>query len=361
KTVLPPNKLGNQIILLLLFLSRFCGLAPLNNRIVGGEAAPPGSWPWQVSLHTFAHICGGSLINDQWVLTAAHCVSCTPFLTVYLGRQNQSESNPNEVSRTVTRIIIHPGYNIPRFNNDIALLKMSEPVVFSNYISPVCLAAFNSTFNIGEDAWVTGWGNIGYDEPLPSPGKLLEVDAEIVGTHQCKCDYSKIDDDVITDNMICAGFREGGKGPCFGDSGGPLVSQQGDRWILAGVVSFGVGCNAPNFPSVYARVSQFESWIKSHITRNRPGFLTFVSNNTEDVLNSSCTTPALTPAINISEGQEPRKLIGYMLGFVNNCQDLDKIYCHFVYKECKQNEMLFLLLSNLNQQQLSNENEHFRL
>uniref|UniRef100_A0A3Q2CGN1 Peptidase S1 domain-containing protein n=1 Tax=Cyprinodon variegatus TaxID=28743 RepID=A0A3Q2CGN1_CYPVA len=341
-----------------------CGLAPLNNRIVGGEAAPPGSWPWQVSLHTFAHICGGSLINDQWVLTAAHCVSwlgSTPFLTVYLGRQNQSESNPNEVSRTVTRIIIHPGYNIPRFNNDIALLKMSEPVVFSNYISPVCLAAFNSTFNIGEDAWVTGWGNIGYDEPLPSPGKLLEVDAEIVGTHQCKCDYSKIDDDVITDNMICAGFREGGKGPCFGDSGGPLVSQQGDRWILAGVVSFGVGCNAPNFPSVYARVSQFESWIKSHITRNRPGFLTFVSNNTEDVLNSSCTTPALTPAINISEGQEPRKLIGYMLGFVNNCQDLDKIYCHFVYKECKQNEMLFLLLSNLNQQQLSNENEHFRL
>uniref|UniRef100_A0A3Q2CGU5 Peptidase S1 domain-containing protein n=1 Tax=Cyprinodon variegatus TaxID=28743 RepID=A0A3Q2CGU5_CYPVA len=254
-----------------------CGLAPLNNRIVGGEAAPPGSWPWQVSLHTFAHICGGSLINDQWVICLA------------LHFPNQSESNPNEVSRTVTRIIIHPGYNIPRFNNDIALLKMSEPVVFSNYISPVCLAAFNSTFNIGEDAWVTGWGNIGYD------GKLLEVDAEIVGTHQCKCDYSKIDDDVITDNMICAGFREGGKGPCFGDSGGPLVSQQGDRWILAGVVSFGVGCNAPNFPSVYARVSQFESWIKSHITRNRPGFLTFVSNNTEDVLNSSSPLLSVSP------------------------------------------------------------------
>uniref|UniRef100_A0A3Q2DF58 chymotrypsin n=1 Tax=Cyprinodon variegatus TaxID=28743 RepID=A0A3Q2DF58_CYPVA len=164
KTVLSTNKLGQQIIVLLLFLSRFvflrCGLAPLNNRIVGGEAAPPGSWPWQVSLHTFAHICGGSLINDQWVLTAAHCPH---------QHLKNSESNPNEVSRTVTRIIIHPEYNKPLYNNDIALLKMSEPVAFSNYISPVCLAAFNSTFNIGEDTWVTGWGNIGYD------GSQLEI------------------------------------------------------------------------------------------------------------------------------------------------------------------------------------------
>ncbi|XP_015260038.1 PREDICTED: transmembrane protease serine 9-like, partial [Cyprinodon variegatus] len=248
-----------------------CGLAPLNNRIVGGEAAPPGSWPWQVSLHTFAHICGGSLINDQWVLTAAHCVSgfsSIAGLTVYLGRQNQSESNPNEVSRTVTRIIIHPEYNKPLYNNDIALLKMSEPVAFSNYISPVCLAAFNSTFNIGEDTWVTGWGNIGYD------------------------DLGYIS---ITDNMICAGFQEGIKGPCFGDSGGPLVSKQGDRWIQAGVVSFGVGCAEPKFPAVYARVSQYESWINSLISINQPGFITFTSEGTDTDLSISCTTPTTTP------------------------------------------------------------------
>uniref|UniRef100_A0A3Q2DEM5 chymotrypsin n=1 Tax=Cyprinodon variegatus TaxID=28743 RepID=A0A3Q2DEM5_CYPVA len=220
-----------------------CGLAPLNNRIVGGEAAPPGSWPWQVSLHTFAHICGGSLINDQWVLTAAHCVSGIAGLTVYLGRQNQSESNPNEVSRTVTRIIIHPEYNKPLYNNDIALLKMSEPVAFSNYISPVCLAAFNSTFNIGEDTWVTGWGNIGYDAQIKV--KLLTIHTYGINLH------SK--------------YRSS-----LGDSGGPLVSKQGDRWIQAGVVSFGVGCAEPKFPAVYARVSQYESWINSLISINQP-------------------------------------------------------------------------------------------
>uniref|UniRef100_A0A3Q2PXE5 Peptidase S1 domain-containing protein n=1 Tax=Fundulus heteroclitus TaxID=8078 RepID=A0A3Q2PXE5_FUNHE len=297
----------------LMATAQICGQPSLNTRIVGGEDAPPGSWPWQVSLHDYNHICGGSLITDQWVLTAAHCYipSLTEFrniwiynpayLTVYLGREVQSESNPNEVSRTVSQIIIHPDYNSPIFNNDIALLKMSEPVKFTSYISPICLAAFNSTFHSGLDSWVTGWGNIGFEQPLPSPGNLSEVEVQVVGSSQCKCDYRAIDEDVITDNMICAGFREGGKGTCHGDSGGPLVSKQGDRWIQAGIVSFAAGCSEPNLPTVYARVSQFENWIKSHINGNQPGFLTYVSNGTEDVHNSSCESPVVTSTINISE------------------------------------------------------------
>ncbi|CAB1423148.1 unnamed protein product [Pleuronectes platessa] len=143
-----------------------CGQPALNTRIVGGEVAPEGSWPWQVSLHrSGSHFCGGSLINNEWVVSAAHCFSSssTNNLVVYLGRQRQEGSNPNEVSRTVSRVINHPSYNSPPKDNDISLLKLSSPVTFTNYIRPVCLAAPDSVFHSGTDSWVTGWARSGQE------------------------------------------------------------------------------------------------------------------------------------------------------------------------------------------------------
>ncbi|XP_068581893.1 transmembrane protease serine 9-like [Cebidichthys violaceus] len=265
-----------------------CGQPPLNTRIVGGQAAPEGSWPWQVSLHgSGRHFCGGSLINSEWVLTAAHCFQppSTSNLVVYLGRQNQQSSNPNEVQRTVTRIINHPGYSSRTNDNDISLLKLSSPVTFTNYISPVCLAAPGSSFHNGIDSWVTGWGNIGSGVALPFPQTLMEVEVPIVGNRQCNCDHGV---GRITDNMICAGLRAGGRDSCQGDSGGPLVSKQAGVWIQEGVVSFGRGCAEPEFPGVYSRVSQYQTWINGEITSNRPGYVTFTSSGINSDLSVTC-------------------------------------------------------------------------
>ncbi|KAJ7990000.1 hypothetical protein DPEC_G00310310 [Dallia pectoralis] len=266
-----------------------CGNAPLNTKIVGGQNASPGSWPWQVSLQNAnGHFCGGSLINNGWVLTAAHCFpSSDPTgLLVYLGRQSQHSINVNEVSSSVTKIIVHPSYNSATNDNDVCLLQLSSTVTFTDYIQPVCLAAAGSTFYTDTITWVTGWGDISVGVPLTSPGTLQEVSVPVVGNRECTCLYAGTH--TITNNMLCAGLLAGGKDSCQGDSGGPMVSKQGQVWIQDGVVSFGEGCAQPNSPGVYARVSQYEDWINSLITTNPPGFVTFSSSGTDPDLNIIC-------------------------------------------------------------------------
>ncbi|KAL2095348.1 hypothetical protein ACEWY4_010067 [Coilia grayii] len=254
-----------------------CGHAPLNTRIVGGQDALAGAWPWQASLNCDSPFCGGSLINKDWVLTAAHCFSSfsASEVVVYLGRQSQEGSNPNEVSRNVSEIIIHPDYNTDTGNNNIALVRLSSPVTFTDYIRPICLAAATSIYHTGTSTWVTGWGTIGLGVALPSPQTLQAVKVPVVSSSDCNHNY--ITEGLnITSKMMCAGLlEEGGKDPCQGDCGGPLVSRQGSVWVQAGIVSFSIACGIPQFPGVYARVSEYQSWITDRISSDQPGFVTF--------------------------------------------------------------------------------------
>ncbi len=249
-------------------------------RIVGGQEADPGEWPWQVALiapgrdpHE-GQFCGGSMIEPGWVLTAAHCVDHNDEsrVEVAAGVFDLAVPEAGFERRSVAEIIVHPGWNPNTNDNDIALLRLSSPIPFRGAsgdmlpITGIQLPSPAVGALVGENATVTGWGNT-RGQPNPGgtsfPSRLHEVSVPVISNADCNLAYGD-----ITDNMICAGVPQGGVDSCQGDSGGPLVrfNDAAERWEQIGVVSFGIGCAAPGFPGVYARVSQYISWIEGEIT-----------------------------------------------------------------------------------------------
>ncbi|XP_054913740.1 serine protease 33 [Poeciliopsis prolifica] len=253
--------------------AQVCGRRPaLNDRIVGGVGAFRGAWPWQIDIQKGkTHVCGGSLIAEDWVLSAAHCFpdpSDMSSYTLYIGRHQLDGNNPQEVARSVKRIVIPPAYEDSKRGKDIALLQLSSSVSWNNFIQPVCLPALGTLFPAGMSCYVTGWGNVREDVPLSGIGTLQEVQVPIISQTSCQKMYQTNPTeqvDILYD-MICAGYQQGGRDSCQGDSGGPLVCDMvNGTWVQAGVVSFGLGCADENRPGVYTRLTSYSEFIRSTI------------------------------------------------------------------------------------------------
>ncbi|CAL4105092.1 unnamed protein product, partial [Meganyctiphanes norvegica] len=242
-----------------------CGKKVAGNRIVGGQVAELHEWRWQAALRLREdnlQFCGATLIADQWLLTAAHCMVNfqTSSVTVSLGEHDKNTGSDTTATRHIgiKRSIIHPDYDTTTQENDIALLEL-ESYTSNTAIHPICLPTKNaaSTF-AGSTGTVTGWGTTSWQGQDSS--HLQEVELPIITNTKCSNDLEQY---TITDKMICT--YAVGKDACQGDSGGPLVwKSPSGHYNLVGVVSFGYRCAETGYPGVYTRVTKYLPWIKSN-------------------------------------------------------------------------------------------------
>jgi len=231
------------------------------SRIVGGDEAAPGSWPWQIELkYRGNQHCGGSIVSNRYIVTAAHCTHDDPRprrYEVVAGEHNRFINEGHEQAITVESIVEHPNYDPRTTDNDIAILKLSRPLEFGDRVSPICLPSGNDP-RPGQMCVTTGWGatqGTGSDEVL------RQVKVPFLPFDDCQEYY----DGVLTDAMFCAGYPEGEKDSCQGDSGGPLVCQDTTGyWALFGVTSWGYGCADAGHPGVYSRVTRLRSFIDAN-------------------------------------------------------------------------------------------------
>ncbi|XP_058829147.1 chymotrypsin-2-like [Topomyia yanbarensis] len=221
-------------------------------RIVGGSNAGSGQFPYQVSLRSAAnaHFCGGSVINNRYALSAAHCTvgRTTANTRVVVGTHLL---NSGGVSHNVARIVNHGSYNSNTLANDVSLVQTASTISFNNLVQTIGLAA--NFINTGSGALASGWGQLGANAGIPN--NLQWLSTSIITLADCRSRHSAANAARVHDSTVCT-LSPSGQGMCMGDSGGPLVH----GGLQQGIVSWGIPCGLGS-PDVFARVSSHRTWI----------------------------------------------------------------------------------------------------
>ncbi|XP_066986868.1 clotting factor G beta subunit-like isoform X7 [Macrobrachium rosenbergii] len=280
-----------------------CGTVNRVSRIVGGVETEVNEYPWQVAVvyaGTNSVFCGGSLLNDRIVVTAAHCILAiynnNIIAEVLLGAHNLPYPTATQQRIALAGSGYHANYSSSTFDHDIGFLLLSSAVVLSERVKPVCLPDVLKDYS-GYQAVTSGWGTL--SEGGPQPVVLNEVDVPILTNEACGQSYYGL----VTSNMICAGYASGGKDSCQGDSGGPLVVEDSGRWVLVGITSWGNGCARPGNPGVYTRVTRYISILvdlmKQYGGNNLCNGTTSAAPTLTSTATSTNASPPSTPAVSV--------------------------------------------------------------
>ncbi|XP_062827045.1 transmembrane protease serine 12 isoform X1 [Anolis carolinensis] len=258
--------------------SKECGRRMVENdmatgmRIIGGRSAQAGAWPWQVSIQIYQkgvgylHLCGGTLINKDYVLSAAHCTlkSLDPgkWRAVFGLHQLYMQTNYT-IYRQVEFIWIHDDFNKKTYENDIALFKLKKSIKYNEYVQPICL--FNSSRPLTDEipCYISGWGL--KKENGSASYILREAQVKLIPLEICNSLGWYMGS--VSKNNICAGSESGHVDSCQGDSGGPLMCylKNEDKYYLIGITSYGYGCGRPRSPGIYVNLAKYKDWLHSKL------------------------------------------------------------------------------------------------